>query len=292
VSMRLKLDPWRVRPFADQPRKRFRGIDQLAGSIRAVGQVTPIVVRPITDKNFEVELVDGERRLQACRKGGMLVEAIVDRDMTAGEQFAMSVAANFCRDGHDCIEVAHAVERFEAMGRSVEDIAVIFGKSTCWVYQHRSLLQLHPDVRKMLEKAGDDRKMTRRETRARGRMTFSVALLLVQMPQSKQLAAAKAIMSRKLSMAAARAFVLGFDKKRGPKGRRMPSPTQRFQVLWNATDTYRHTVERYAALKWDAWQTMVGAERKIAALTLAGQLDRLAKDVAAFGQMIMKVAKK
>ena len=40
----LLLDPFRVKPFADQPRKRFRDIPQLAASIRLAGQVTPIVV--------------------------------------------------------------------------------------------------------------------------------------------------------------------------------------------------------------------------------------------------------
>jgi len=63
----LLLDPFRVKPFADQPRKRFRGIEQLAKSIRLVGQVTPIVVTPCRESGFDAELVDGERRLQACR---------------------------------------------------------------------------------------------------------------------------------------------------------------------------------------------------------------------------------
>ena len=34
------LDPFRVKPFKDQPRKRFRGIAKLAASIRRIGQVT------------------------------------------------------------------------------------------------------------------------------------------------------------------------------------------------------------------------------------------------------------
>lgn len=44
VGQVVSLNPRMVKPFADQPRKRFRGIPRLAESIQAVGQITPIVV--------------------------------------------------------------------------------------------------------------------------------------------------------------------------------------------------------------------------------------------------------
>jgi hypothetical protein len=40
----LEFDPKRVRPLPDQPRKRFRGINELAASIAEVGQIAPGLV--------------------------------------------------------------------------------------------------------------------------------------------------------------------------------------------------------------------------------------------------------
>src|SRR3989344_916572 len=80
------LDPNRVRPFPDQIRKRFRGIPELAQSIKAVGQTTPIKVRLLEDGgDFDAELVDGERRLRACLSISRHVKAIVDDDITSVE---------------------------------------------------------------------------------------------------------------------------------------------------------------------------------------------------------------
>jgi hypothetical protein len=47
----ISIDPDRVMPFGDQPRKRFRGIKQLADSIKLVGQRTPIQVNRLQAKH-------------------------------------------------------------------------------------------------------------------------------------------------------------------------------------------------------------------------------------------------
>ena len=105
----LKLDPARVKPFADNPRKRFRGIKQLAESIRLIGQVTPIVVTRSRENGFDAELVDGERRLRACLVGKMPVKAVIEGDDKVADRYVRSVAANFCRQGHDAVEIMEAV---------------------------------------------------------------------------------------------------------------------------------------------------------------------------------------
>jgi len=79
MSEFLILDPQTVKPFTDQPRKRFRGIPQLAESIRLAGQVTPIVVTRLEPalNGYRYELTDGERRLQACLAAGLKVKAVL-----------------------------------------------------------------------------------------------------------------------------------------------------------------------------------------------------------------------
>ena len=105
AGMVLRLEPRRVKPFAKNPRKRFRGIPQLAESILAVGQITPIIVAPCGEGGYDAELVDGERRLRACLLAKVPVTAILDGNGRVADRYVRSVAANFCRQGHDAVEI-------------------------------------------------------------------------------------------------------------------------------------------------------------------------------------------
>ena len=88
----------RVRPLPGQPRKRFGGIRELAASIVEIGQATPGIVTLVTDDPaFDAQLVDGERRLRACRLAGRPFRAEVREDGDDESIFAASFAANFGR---------------------------------------------------------------------------------------------------------------------------------------------------------------------------------------------------
>ena len=140
------------------------GIQKLAESIRLVGQVTPIVVSRCNQDGFDAELVDGERRLRACVMGKMPVKAVIeDVNGDVSSRYVRSVAANFCRQEHDAVEIMEAVVALRDAGRSAEDIAGIFGKTASWVTQYSSLKKLVPDVLNELKIAGDEAKLTRKE---------------------------------------------------------------------------------------------------------------------------------
>ena len=77
-----KLHPFPAHPFKVQDDE---DMEQLTQSIQAQGVLTPLVIRPL--KNGEYEVSSGHRRLHACRKAGIhtvpaLVYAI-DRDAAA-----------------------------------------------------------------------------------------------------------------------------------------------------------------------------------------------------------------
>ncbi|MFA7254103.1 MAG: ParB/RepB/Spo0J family partition protein [Patescibacteria group bacterium] len=287
----LLLDPFRVKPFEGQPRKRFRGIRQLAESIKMVGQVTPIVVTFSGEKGFDAELVDGERRLQACRSANIQVKAVFEEVASGDDRFALAIAANFCRDSHDSIEVAEAIGRLKGSGRSIEDIGTIFGKSSCWVYQHLSLLDLCPEVQNLLKRAGDEQKQTHKQRRARGRMTLSVALLLIPLEHRDQLRAARHIAKQKLSMAAARNYVRGLGEKRGKQLGRKTSPRAKLMVLWNMSDRYRHEIERYATLPRHALLEVLQLANPREARTLRDQMTQLAGDLKGIAKLLDEVGK-
>ena len=78
----VKLHPFPAHPFKVQDDE---DMEQLTQSIQAQGVLTPLVVRPL--ENGEYEVISGHRRLHACRKAGIktvpaLVYAI-DRDAAA-----------------------------------------------------------------------------------------------------------------------------------------------------------------------------------------------------------------
>ena len=77
-----KLHPFPAHPFKVQDDE---DMEQLTQSIHAQGVLTPLVIRPL--KNGEYEVISGHRRLHACRKAGIhTVPALVytiDRDAAA-----------------------------------------------------------------------------------------------------------------------------------------------------------------------------------------------------------------
>ena len=77
----------KLRPFDGHPFKVVdnEGMDQLVWSILTQGLLTPLVVRPLP--NGEYEVISGHRRLHACKKAGIeTVPALItdmDRDAAA-----------------------------------------------------------------------------------------------------------------------------------------------------------------------------------------------------------------
>ena len=77
-----KLHPFPAHPFKVQDDE---DMEQLTQSIQSQGVLTPLVIRPL--ENGEYEVISGHRRLRACRKAGIeMVPALVyaiDRDTAA-----------------------------------------------------------------------------------------------------------------------------------------------------------------------------------------------------------------
>jgi len=239
----VNLDPARVKPFAKNPRKRFRGIAKLAESIRLIGQVTPIVVTKCDDRRFDAELVDGERRLRACLLGKMPVRAMFDA--CNGDRYIRSIAANFCREGHDPVEIMEAVLALRQDGRTHKQIAAMFGKTACWSIQHAALEKLAKPILDQLKRPGDEARPTKAERRAKGKIPYSLALLLVPLAKQDQMRCARHIASKKLSLAQARTYVRKQAQRKGIRVGTRQSPHQRWRAVETAVATCRSVVDRY-----------------------------------------------
>lgn len=185
-----------IRGFDEQPREYFDpvALDELGENIKEEGQIMPaIAIRvnpPMNGKRFE--LVDGERRWRACKLKGIthFLIMIHPKVKTKDDQFVMSVMANFFRLPTTHVEGAKSVARLKAMNMSNETIAKKMGQSVSWVYQHHSLLRLHPDIIKLIDPP----------TPKKDRIPYMGALQLVDLPHDAQLEMAGKMTKEKTSL--------------------------------------------------------------------------------------------
>lgn len=286
--MILRLDPRRVKPFARNPRKRFRGIPQLAESIRTVGQVTPIIVAPCEENGYDAELIDGERRLRACLRANLPVMAVLAGAGDVASRYVRSVAANFCRQKHDAVEIMEAVISLKDDGRSNKEIAAIFGKTESWVQQYSLLRKLAPEVLEKLKVAGDEAGLSKKQRRGRGRMTLSVALLVQPLPAKLQVKAMRRIMARKMSMAEARTFVHRLAVSRGTKVGARISDHDRFKAVSSAVQNCYHVVDRYLNMPGVQINSLVRGARPQERRDISGKLERLCESLLLLADEIYK----
>jgi ParB/RepB/Spo0J family partition protein len=278
ISNTEEFDPKRVRPLPNQPRKRFSGIKELAASIKEVGQSTPgLVTRVTDDPDFDAQLIDGERRLRACLSLGCPFRAEVKDSVT--DAFAASFAANFGKQEHDAIEIAEALGRLRE-GRTIEQLAAIAGKSTCWVSQHLSLLKLHPDVQSLLLPAEDE---------YTAKLSFTVAILLTAVDHDRQLKLARQIVKQGLSNVAARRLVL---REPDMKIDRSGSRRIRLDGIESILEDVTNRIGVYLDLPGSEINAMIDAAEAMDRRAIADMLYDAAGDLNALADAIDKRAPK
>jgi ParB family chromosome partitioning protein len=128
---------------AKQPREHFNegALEELAQSIREVGLLQPLVVRPLTEGKFEV--IAGERRLRAARMAGLTSVPIVMR--AAGNESALEIALieNLQREDISPLECGRAYRRLiDEFGLTQEQVADKVGKARTSVANTIRLLRL------------------------------------------------------------------------------------------------------------------------------------------------------
>jgi len=141
-----------VDPNPDQPRDRFttEPLQGLADSIKEVGVLQPIVVRPAGANGRHV-LVAGERRLRAARMAGLTEIPAVIRDGDDQGRLVEAVVENVQREDLDALEEAAAYRTLmEDFGLSHEQVATKVGKSRSTVTNSVRLLGLPGAIQTLL----------------------------------------------------------------------------------------------------------------------------------------------
>ena len=159
-------------PLADisvnrrQPRRTFSDdeLQELAASIKALGVVQPVVVRPLhaegeaaegvpAPTGVRFELIAGERRLRAAKLAGLEYIPALVRPADEISSLEIALAENVAREDLNAIEEALAYAALvDEFGLTHERIAELVGRSRVAVTNLLRLLDLPDEVQAMIER--------------------------------------------------------------------------------------------------------------------------------------------
>lgn len=142
-----ELEIGQIVPNKDQPRKHFDedALDELADSIRAVGLLQPIVVRPIAEHKYEI--IAGERRFRAAQRAGLTSVPISVRSASDASVLQLALIENIQREDISPVECALAYRQLvDEFNLTQEQVAQRVGKSRVAVSNTLRLLKLPDEV--------------------------------------------------------------------------------------------------------------------------------------------------
>jgi ParB family transcriptional regulator, chromosome partitioning protein len=186
-----------------QPRSVFHdaALHELAASIREVGVLQPLVVRPLTEGRYE--LIAGERRLRASRLAGLTQVPIIVRSTTDQASLEIALIENIQREDIGALECARAYRQLMSeFGLTQEQVADKVGKARTTVANTVRLLKLPPKIQDGLET---------------GRITEGHARALLAFDREEmQLAVYEQVISRGLNVREVEKLVTRKDRKPSP----------------------------------------------------------------------------
>ena len=137
-----------------QPRSVFDEDEmaELVNSIREIGVLQPIVVRPSTEGgNQPYELVMGERRWRATREAGLKVVPAIIRSTTDDDLLRDALLENLHRSQLNPLEEAAAYQQLlDDFGCSHDELASRIGRSRPQISNTLRLMKLPPLVQRRL----------------------------------------------------------------------------------------------------------------------------------------------
>jgi len=135
-------------------RKQVGSLEELKDSIKSMGLLQPILVRPTKEG---LEVVVGQRRFLACKSLGWKTIPAIIKDMTDREALILSLTENIQIDSIDPIDRANGVKRLienleQEMPRTqaIEWVAHNLGKVTNTIYDWLALLRTSEGVQAMI----------------------------------------------------------------------------------------------------------------------------------------------
>lgn len=137
-----------IRPNPRQPRSVFDedALDELVGSIREIGVLQPVVVRPVDDG---YELIMGERRWRATQAAGLDTIPAIVRQTEDGDLLRDALLENLHRSQLNPLEEAAAYQQLlDDFGCTHDELATRIHRSRPQISNTLRLLRLPPLVQR------------------------------------------------------------------------------------------------------------------------------------------------
>lgn len=148
----VKIKLSKIRPNKNQPRKEFdqEKIKTLSESIKSVGVIQPIVLKPIDDNNYMI--IAGERRYRASLLAGKEDIPAIIKDIPIKDIMEIALIENLQREDLNAIEEALAYKNLiESYKVTQEELSEAVGKSRPHITNTLRLLNLQDKVIAMIE---------------------------------------------------------------------------------------------------------------------------------------------
>ena len=141
-----------IEPNPDQPRREFdpEAMQELAGSIKALGIIAPITLRKVSEGHYQI--IAGERRWRASQMAGLTSIPAYIRTVEDENVMEMALVENIQREDLNAIEIALAYQHLsDTLGLTQERISERVGKSRTSVTNYMRLLKLPAPIQMALK---------------------------------------------------------------------------------------------------------------------------------------------
>jgi ParB family chromosome partitioning protein len=174
LKRELPID--RLVPRPNQPRRTIdpEELEHLAATLRTLGMIQPIVVRPLAgNAGDSYEIVAGERRWRAAQLAGMSTVPAIIRSLDEPRTALYSLAENIARSDLNPMELANGYQSvLDHQGFSQTELAEAIGQNMKTVNRILRLLKRPDSVQQLI---------------AQGALTAKHGELILSLPKTRQL---------------------------------------------------------------------------------------------------------
>jgi len=151
VGRMIPID--KLQPNPNQPRVEIGDLTELVSSIREVGVLEPLLVRP-SDVGGRFMIISGERRYRASLEVGLAELPCIEMDVDDRAVAEISLIENLQRKDLSPFEEADGLQALaERFGYTHEEIAKKIGKSRSSITEALSLAAIPAEVRDLCRRA-------------------------------------------------------------------------------------------------------------------------------------------
>jgi ParB/RepB/Spo0J family partition protein len=133
-----------------------QSLTELSASIKELGILEPLIVRPHATDDAHFILIAGERRLLAASMAGLAEVPVLIRNTTDIEAATIQAVENLQRENLGLADTAEGVATLLKHYKTPKAVAKALGKSPAWVSKHMAVTRLTPVVREIVDEGKTD----------------------------------------------------------------------------------------------------------------------------------------